>query len=134
VRIALQLAPDLPAVTGDRSLLSQAFLNLAVNGIQAMPSGGRMSVTTRAAESGVDLVVEDTGPGMSEDVAARCFDPFYTTKDVGEGTGMGLAVAHGIVVSHGGHIALDTAPGSGARFTIRLPRAGAGTHGTSQEG
>lgn len=121
VKVALKLAPDVPAVPADRALLAQAFLNLAVNGIQAMPDGGTLTVATEHAGNDVRLVVEDTGAGMSEDVARHCFDPFFTTKDVGQGTGLGLAVTHGIVTSHGGSIEVASAPGAGARFTVRLP-------------
>jgi len=133
VRVGLTLDAALPEVTGDRSLLSQAFLNLALNAVQAMPAGGTLTVTTRACSDGVEFEVGDTGPGMDDEVARRCFDPFYTTKDVGEGTGMGLAVTHGIVTSHGGRLTLDTAPARGARFTVALPARGTGgVHGTSQ--
>ncbi len=121
VKVALELGPDVPAVPADRALLAQAFLNLAVNGIQAMPDGGTLTVATERAGREVRLVVQDTGAGMSEDVVRHCFDPFFTTKDVGQGTGLGLAVTHGIVASHGGSIEVASAPGAGARFTVRLP-------------
>jgi signal transduction histidine kinase len=67
------------------------------------------------------MIVEDTGPGMSEDVLKRIFTPFFTTKDVGQGTGLGLPVVHGIVTSHGGRIEVDSEVGRGTRFEIRLP-------------
>jgi len=127
VRIVLRLQPDLPPVHLDRALAAQAFLNLAVNGVQAMPAGGALTVTTAGDGGTVRLVVEDTGGGMSEEVARRCFDPFFTTKDVGQGTGMGLAVAHGIVTAHSGTIEVDSAPGRGSRFTIQLPAGDAGS-------
>ena len=123
VKIVLRLQSELPAVLADRSLIEQAFLNLAVNGIQAMPAGGRLTVSSEGSER-VQLVVEDTGEGMPRDVLQRCFDPFFTTKEVGQGSGMGLAVTHGIVTSLGGTIDAESEPGRGSRFVIRLPAAG----------
>ena len=123
VKIVLDLQPELPPVLADRSLIEQAFLNLAVNGIQAMPAGGRLTVSSEGSED-VQLVVEDTGEGMPCEVLRRCFDPFFTTKDVGQGSGMGLAVTHGIVTSLGGTIEAESETGRGSRFVVRLPAAG----------
>ena len=123
VKIVLRLQPELPAVLADRSLVEQAFLNLAVNGIQAMPSGGRLTVSSEGSVQ-VQLVVEDTGEGMPREVLRRCFDPFFTTKEVGQGSGMGLAVTHGIVTSLGGTIEAESEPGRGSRFVIGCPRPG----------
>jgi signal transduction histidine kinase len=123
VKIVLRLQADLPAVLADRSLIEQAFLNLAVNGVQAMPAGGRLTVTSEGGDR-VSLVIEDTGEGMAPETLRRCFDPFFTTKDVGQGSGMGLAVTHGIVTSLGGEIGADSTVGKGSRFVIRLPSAG----------
>jgi two-component system, NtrC family, sensor kinase len=122
VTIALRLQPDLPAVLADRALIEQAFLNLAVNGVQAMPGGGRLTVSSRGGDR-VRLVVEDTGEGMPREVLQRCFDPFFTTREVGQGSGMGLAVTHGIVVSLGGTIEAQSEPGRGSRFVVELPVA-----------
>jgi two-component system, NtrC family, sensor kinase len=121
VKIGLRLTKGLPCVVADRSLLQQAFLNLAVNGIQAMPSGGRLGVLTETAGPGVRLTVEDSGEGMAPEVLRHCFDPFFTTREVGQGTGMGLAVTHGIVTSHGGSIEAASEPGGGSRFVVTLP-------------
>jgi signal transduction histidine kinase len=134
VKIVLALAADLPTVPADRSLLGQAFVNVAVNGIQAMPAGGPLEVTTKALATGVELVVEDHGEGMAPEVLARCFDPFYTTRDIGQGSGMGLAVTHGIVTSLGGSIEAASAAGKGSRFVIRLPCAAAREGGHGGEG
>jgi two-component system, NtrC family, sensor kinase len=123
VKIVLRLQPELPAVLADRSLIEQAFLNLAVNGIQAMPAGGRLTVSSEGSEE-VLLVVEDTGEGMPREVLRRCFDPFFTTKEVGQGSGMGLAVTHGIVTSLEGTIEAESESGRGSRFVIRLPASG----------
>jgi two-component system NtrC family sensor kinase len=121
IDLDLALAPDLPAITADGSQLTQVLVNLVVNAVQAMPDGGRLTVGTRAAAESVLLVVEDTGIGMSEEIVKKLFVPFFTTKDIGQGTGLGLAVAHGIVRSHGGRIEVQSAPGQGTRFEVWLP-------------
>jgi two-component system, NtrC family, sensor kinase len=121
VAIRVRLARRLPRITADPSQLHQVLVNLLVNSIQAMPDGGTLKVATRASNGHVALVVEDDGIGMSEEVLSKIFIPFFTTKDVNEGTGLGLPVVHGIVSSHGGTIAVRSSPGQGARFEIRLP-------------
>jgi len=98
-------------------------VNLVVNAIQAMPAGGRVRIDTYAVDQQVVLSIEDDGVGMSADVLKKIFIPFFTTKDVHEGTGLGLPVVHGIVTSHGGTVSVESAPGRGARFEIRLPQA-----------
>lgn len=125
IRLVRELAMDLPTIVADPGQMQQVLVNLIVNAIQAMPGGGRLTVRTGADAEHVALTVEDTGHGMSADVARHVFDPFFTTKDVGEGTGLGLSVVHGIVTSHGGTIRVESAPGCGARFYVRLPRDGA---------
>ena len=92
-----------------------------VNAIQAMPGGGTLTVETRAGEEGLYLIVEDTGIGMEDELTEKIFLPFFTTKDINEGTGLGLAVVDGIVASHGGRIEVETSPGKGAKFTVYLP-------------
>lgn len=131
VELVLALSPDLPEVTGDPAQLNQVLVNLVVNALQAMPNGGRLTVRTQAGEEHVSVLVEDTGAGMTEDVIEKLFVPFFTTKDVGEGTGLGLPVAHGIVTSHGGSIRVDSAVGRGTRFDIELPLAGSKAAGES---
>lgn len=121
IRLILELAPDLPHITADATQLQQVLVNLAVNSLQATPNGGSLTVATFADDSQVSLVVEDTGTGMTDDVKARLFTPFFTTKDVGQGTGLGLAVVHGIVTSHGGSINVESKVGHGTRFEINLP-------------
>jgi signal transduction histidine kinase len=90
-----------------------------------MPRGGRLKITTRAAGSQVILIVEDTGIGMEQEVLDKIFTPFFTTKDIHEGTGLGLPVVHGIITSHGGTIDVRSSLGKGTRFEIRLPAANA---------
>lgn len=129
VELVLRLSPDLPEVTGDPGQLHQVLVNLVVNALQAMPSGGKLTVETSAGEGTVLLVVEDTGVGMSEKTMRDLFVPFFTTKGVGEGTGLGLPVAYGIVTSHGGTIRVKSALGQGSRFEIVLPAADRGRRG-----
>jgi len=124
IAMGLHLPADLPAVEGDPSLLEQVVVNLAVNGIQAMPQGGTLTLTTGTEGAFVLLAVEDTGEGMTEEVRRQIFTPFFTTKEVGQGTGLGLPVVHGIVTAHGGRISLHSEVGKGTRVRILLPRAG----------
>ncbi len=121
ITVVRKLDQELPEVTADPAQLNQILVNLVVNAVQAMPGGGTLTVGTRASESSVVLTVEDTGTGMSEEVLEKVFLPFYTTKDVDEGTGLGLAVVHGIVTAHGGSIDVESRLGHGAQFEIRLP-------------
>jgi signal transduction histidine kinase len=119
------LLPDLPEITADSGQLTQVLVNLVVNAIQAMPQGGRLTVRTLAGKGYASLIVEDTGVGMSEEVTKKIFTPFFTTKEVDQGTGLGLSVVHGIVTSHGGFIKVDSRPGRGTRFEVKLPLTGA---------
>ncbi len=130
IAISLDLAPDLPPVNGDRTQLHQTVLNLLVNARDAMPAGGSLSITTeriRNVEKGGDhgwfarLTVADTGSGMDETTKRRIFEPFFSTKEPGRGTGLGLSVVYGIVESHRGSITVDSAPGKGTKFTLDFP-------------
>jgi len=117
-------AADLPEITADPGQIYQVLVNLVVNAIQAMPYGGTITITTVDEGDEVILIVEDTGIGMDEAVLKKIFIPFYTTKDVDEGTGLGLAVVHGIVSSHSGEIQVDSDVGRGSKFTVRFPLDG----------
>lgn len=119
------LLTDLPEITADPGQLTQVLVNLVVNAIQAMPQGGKLTVQTLAGRGYVSLIVEDTGVGMSAEVMKNLFVPFFTTKELDQGTGLGLPVVHGIVTSHGGCIKVDSQPGSGSRFEVKLPLTGA---------
>lgn len=121
IEVECQLPADLPAVTADSGQLSQVLMNLAVNALQAMPRGGTLRIRARATHRNVSLIVEDTGMGMSQQVLDKIFVPFFTTKDVGEGTGLGLPVVHGIIHAHGGTIHVESKVGRGTQFEIRLP-------------
>jgi len=123
IDLVMSLAPDLPEIVADAGQVNQVLVNLAVNAIQAMPRGGRLTVRTLKEAGYVVLSVEDTGIGMTPDVRRQLFIPFFTTKDVSEGTGLGLSVVHGIVTAHGGSIRVESAVGKGSRFDVRLPVA-----------
>jgi two-component system NtrC family sensor kinase len=118
--IQSDLAP-VPRVNGMPRQIGQVVLNLILNGLQALDGGGSVRVTTRATEGEIEIAVEDTGRGMSEETRGHLFEPFFTTKAHGAGMGLGLAVAHGIVRDHGGRIAVDSEVGRGSTFMIRLP-------------
>jgi signal transduction histidine kinase len=121
VEIQRRIQPDLPTVYADPNQLVQVLVNLVVNAVQAMPEGGLLTVDAFTENSVVVLAVEDQGVGMTPEAAHRAFEPFFTTKDVGVGTGLGLAVVHGIVTAHGGTIRVQSEPGKGSRFEVRLP-------------
>ncbi len=110
-----------PAVRGDASQLLQAVVNLAINAIHAMPSGGTLRLVAQAEGGNAVLLVEDTGIGMGSAVLRQIFQPFFTTKGPDGGTGLGLAVVHGIVSVHGGVIDVWSEPGRGSRFEIVFP-------------
>ena len=121
VQIFRSLSPDLPAVFADPIQLNQVLVNLVINALQAMPRGGTLSIQTVSAEGHLSLIIEDTGIGMSEEVIKQIFTPFFTTKEIGQGTGLGLPVVHGIITSHGGSIHVESKVDRGTRFEIRLP-------------
>lgn len=121
VELIRTLSPNMPEITADPAQLSQVLVNLVVNALQSIPGGGRITVETRFCDNGVYLAVADTGTGMSKQVLEKIFVPFFTTKDVGQGTGLGLPVVHGIVTAHGGSIDVESKEGRGTRFEIRLP-------------
>lgn len=124
VELVRELASGLAEVEADSSQVLQVLINLVVNAIQAMPRGGRLTVRTGQEDDWVVLEVEDTGIGMNPETMKQVFMPFFTTKDVHEGTGLGLAVVDGIVDGHGGTIDVASKVGVGTTFTVRLPRRG----------
>jgi len=121
IELIRDLSPDLPEVHADSSQINQVLVNLVINAVQAMPSGGRLTLRTLHDKDHVSLIVEDTGTGMDGEVLKKIYTPFFTTKDVGQGTGLGLPVVHGIVTSHGGSINVESNVNQGSRFEIRLP-------------
>jgi signal transduction histidine kinase len=121
IKLVRLLSPNLPQFFCDRSQLNQVLVNLVVNAIQAMPLGGKLIIETKAIKNHIILIVEDTGIGMREDVIKKIFIPFFTTKDVNEGTGLGLSVVHGIITAHKGVIKAESSANKGSRFEIKLP-------------
>jgi signal transduction histidine kinase len=107
---------------GSEPDLQQAFLNLLLNGLEAMGHGGTLALTTRNVEGRLRLIIQDTGPGISQEVYRRLFQPFFTTK--AHGTGLGLAITHRIIREHEGTLTLENPAEPGARFAIDLPQNG----------
>jgi len=124
IELDLNLAERLPPVSADQHQLQQVVLNLLTNARDAMPKGGRLSLSTEAVQTDgrkfVELRVEDTGPGIAPGHLNKLFDPFFTTKDEGEGTGLGLSICQGIIEAHGGSIRAENGPEGGAAFVVRL--------------
>jgi len=130
----LELGNGLPPVRGDRTQLEQVILNLLNNAEQALRPRvdgrhavwqARITIRTRHEKPDVIVEVEDNGPGVPDDARSDIWDPFWTTKDEGEGTGLGLTVVHTIVVDHGGSVSLERGSLGGARFVVRLPTVAA---------
>ena len=121
IELKRSLSSDLPETSVDPAQIHQVLINLVVNAIQSMETGGELEVKTFSQDDFVCLSVVDSGSGMTKQVLKKIFVPFFTTKDIGEGTGLGLPVVHGIVTSHGGVIEVDSRPGKGTHFTVRLP-------------
>lgn len=135
ILVCTELQDGLPLVLADCNQLQQVFLNLMANAVDAMPVGGELHMTTAVEEAGdggwdrpgsahkrcVAASICDTGQGIAEENLSRIFDPFFTTKAAGQGTGIGLAVCAQIIHAHGGSIAVQSQPGEGSTFTIRLP-------------
>lgn len=128
ISIEKELTPDLPQIRGDANQLIQVFMNILINAQQAMDGNpGTITVTTGKAENNsIEIRFKDTGPGIGEEARKKIFEPFYTTKAAGKGTGLGLAVTYGIVKDHEGDIRVESDPGQGATFIITLPFAGEG--------
>ena len=125
VTVELRVTPDAAPVFADPTQLVQLLSNLAVNGRDAMPGGGTLAITTALRGSSVHVEVTDTGAGMDEDTMGHIFEPFYTTKPAGKGTGLGLATCYGIVSRANGTIAVTSSPGHGTVFAVDLPLAAA---------
>lgn len=119
IRVETELV-DLPRIAGNDSALREVLTNLIFNAVDAMPKGGVIRFHAWAEQGQVVLEAMDTGIGMSEEVRSHCFEPFYSTKGH-RGTGLGLAMVHGVVQRHDGSITVDSEPGKGTKFTLRLP-------------
>jgi hypothetical protein len=123
IKVRKELAGDLPPVRGNENRLQQVFFNLVLNARDAMARGGWLTLATRADDDTVIVEVKDTGMGIRREDIKRIYDPFFTTKGIGRGTGLGLSVSYGIVQEHGGAIFVDSAPGKGTTFQVALPAA-----------
>jgi two-component system, NtrC family, sensor kinase len=121
ISLTMRADPGLPSLEVDVGQIEQALLNLVTNGMDAMPGGGGLTLAARATGDGVDLVVGDSGCGIAPDEHERVFDPLFTTKEPGRGTGLGLTIVRDVVAAHGGGVSLRSEPGRGTEVTIRLP-------------
>jgi two-component system, NtrC family, sensor kinase len=120
VELKLNLEP-LPPVTCHAARVNQVVMNLLSNAIDACNPGGTVTVRTETEDGHVRIDVIDNGHGITPTIRDRIFDPFFTTKPIGKGTGLGLSISYGIIQDHGGTIEVDSTPGNGSRFTVRLP-------------
>lgn len=144
IRIATRFEDGLPPTVIDPMHVEQVLVNLCINARDAMEGSGTLSIVLSIArpqprlcsacqqtvrEAFLELAIGDTGPGMTPEVLERVFEPFFSTKALGRGSGMGLSTVHGIVHEYGGHVVVDTAPGAGAVFRVLLPLAEAAAAG-----
>lgn len=121
IKIERHFSEGLPKTIGNATKLQQVFMNLIINARDAMPQGGVLNIRTQARDAVLLIDVSDTGVGIAPENIAKIYDPFFTTKGVGQGTGLGLAVSYGIIQEHKGRIFVESKPGMGTRFRIKLP-------------
>jgi two-component system NtrC family sensor kinase len=125
ISMTTNIPEDLRSVAGDPGRLQQVFINLLMNAVEATPPGGRITIKAWSSpndgRAGVSIEVADTGGGIPPDALGQIFEPFYTTKPLGEGTGLGLAISRDIIRDHGGTIVAQSHPGHGSTFTAWLP-------------
>jgi signal transduction histidine kinase len=123
MEVVADLNEHIPTILGDPSGLRQVFMNLLINACHAIRDGGVVKISTTYSEKdrAVYVKVRDTGCGIAHDVIDRIWDPFFTTKEVGKGVGLGLALTYNIVKRHGGEISVKSTVGEGSQFTVRLP-------------
>jgi len=127
IRVVQRYGRPMPLLHANRGQLEQVFMNVILNSRDAMPGGGVLTVSTRKAPGGfVEVAVSDTGAGIAREHLDHVFEPFFSTKDPGRGTGLGLPISHGIVSRHGGTIRISSEAGRGARVFVRLPVAHGG--------
>jgi signal transduction histidine kinase len=119
VRVTRHAAPGLPVIRGDAALLHQSFLNLLLNAMQAMPSGGTIDVKLHTQSERLVIQIIDHGSGVAAELREKIWTPFFTTKE--QGTGLGLAIVRNIIETHGGSIAISNQEGAGACFSLALP-------------
>lgn len=121
IEIELDISESLPQVKADGGQLQQAIIALATNAIDAMPEGGKLTLSAASNGKRIAIEIKDTGVGIPTENMAKIFEPFFTTKEVGKGTGLGLAVCYGIITDHGGRLSVRSNVGKGTTFTIFLP-------------
>ena len=123
IQLVKEIEPDLPKIKCSSRHIQQALLNLLSNASEAMPEGGTLTVTAKRSkiDGFVEAVISDTGCGISEEDLKNIFEPFFTTKEEGRGVGLGLSVVHGIITRHNGSIEIESKPGEGSTFKVRLP-------------
>jgi two-component system NtrC family sensor kinase len=121
IDIQTDLAEDMPVIGGDQAQVQQVILNLVTNAIDAIGKEGTVTVRSRFAKDGIRVTVADTGPGIPENLQRMIFDPFYTTKSAGKGTGLGLWISYNIIEKMGGEISVKSQVGQGTEFIIHLP-------------
>ena len=122
IELVREESPSLPLVMGDFNQILQVLVNIAVNAVQAMAEGGRLTISTRADKGGwIKISFRDTGCGISPENMEKIFTPFFTTKEDVKGVGLGLSVSHGIIERHGGRIEVQSEEGKGSLFTVCLP-------------
>jgi PAS domain S-box-containing protein len=127
IAVTMELAGELPAIWAREDAMRGVSMNLCMNAVQAMPDGGRLLVRTLALpDDRVQFEVQDTGAGIAPEHLSRIWDPFFTTKPVGQGTGLGLSITQRSVFRHGGSTTVESVPGQGARFIVTLPTHGSG--------
>jgi two-component system NtrC family sensor kinase len=123
IRVDYDPPPDNPVMLGNPGKLQQVFLNLFLNAKDAMADGGELRIRAGVVDSKLEIIVSDTGAGISRDNVKKIYDPFFTTKSAGKGTGLGLSVSYGIVQEHGGVISVESRLGSGTSFRMEFPLA-----------
>jgi two-component system NtrC family sensor kinase len=121
IEIKIETDKDLPLVSADEGQLQQAVIALATNAIDAMPDGGQLTFRAFSDHGRVIIEIQDTGIGIAPEDVSKIFEPFYTTKEIGKGTGLGLAVCYGIVTEHDGRLSVRSSLGVGTTFTLFLP-------------
>lgn len=121
IELRVQFPPEPILINGMEALLQQAFMNLLLNAIKAMPDGGVLSLTLERTDSEAWISISDTGQGIAPRDLPNIFDPFYTTAPVGQGTGLGLSICYSIIQQHCGTISVDSATAQGSTFVVRLP-------------
>ena len=121
IEVDKRIESPVPPICADRDQLIQVLINLIMNSLHAMPSGGRLAMSLAREGSQLCLSLSDTGHGMPEEIRSKIFEPFFTTKDFGKGTGLGLTVVKGIIDEHGGTITVESVVGKGTTFSVRLP-------------